>query len=94
MLHFSWLLGCYLAVDEKIMVSKLDMWIRLEYPTITRGAYSGRCSLLPMIYLRFFLRNEYLPKEYTLMGISPLYDRFSLFLTVCNNFCEVHIDNL
>ena len=43
----------------------------------------------------FFLRNEVVTKEYTSMGISPLHARiFYLFITLCNNFHEVHLDNL
>ena len=36
-----------------------------------------------------------MPKEYTLIVISPLYARvFSFFLTLPNTFNEVHLDNL
>ena len=33
---FLWLLGCDLSIDGKILVSRVDMFIRLEYPTRTR----------------------------------------------------------
>ena len=56
---------------------------------------SSRCSLRLRIYLHFFLRNEGVPKEYTLMGISTLYARvIYLFLSICNKLHEVHLDNI
>ena len=45
--------------------------------------------------LTLFLRNEGVPQEYTMMGLSPLYACiFYLVLTVCNKFHKVHLENL
>ena len=47
LLPFCWLI--------KRLVSKVDTWIRWEYPTIKRGGEgSSRCSMRLRIYLRFF----------------------------------------
>ena len=42
-----------------------------------------------------FFRNEGVPKKYMLMGLSSLHASiFSLFITLCDKFHEVHLDYL
>ena len=81
--HFSWLLGCALAVDEKILVSKVDMCKRWEYPSRTRGTYFRWMFSADKDILTVFLK-ELIPSK----GIHI--DRNITFTCLCFSFNFQH----
>ena len=96
MFHFVWLLGCDLYVDDQKIgfkgrhVNKM----RISYKNEGGGFEAGALCNRGYIYI-FLLRNEGVPKEYMLMGIEPFHAHiFSLFITLCNEFHEIHLDNI
>ena len=94
MFHFTWFLGCALSVDEQ------KIYFKGKHVDKTRILYKNKggefqvdaiCNL-GYTYV-FFLRNEVLPKEYTLIGLSPLHARvFSLFITLHSKFQDIHLN--
>ena len=93
--HFARLIGCDLAVDEQTSYSKVDICIRWEYPTRTRGTDFRWMLYATGDILMIFLEELMFSKGIQINGTSTFtLFYFSLFLTLQNTFHESHLDNL
>ena len=79
----------------KWLVSKVDIWIGWESPTRTRGA-GFRQILSATKYIISLFLEEWIPSKGIHIDRTCTFtcSFFSLFLTLCNNFHEVYLDNL
>ena len=82
--NFVWLLVCALYVGDQIIGFKVIHMDKMRISYKNEGGVFQVDALCYRGYTNvFFLGNEVLPKEYTLISISPLHARlFSLFLTL------------
>ena len=82
-------------LTRKIFASKLDMWIRREYPTRTRGGGFQLDALSDRGYTYIFIEDLISSKGIHIYGTFTFtcYS-FSLFLTLRNKFHEGYFGNL
>ena len=96
MFYFSWLIGCDLYFDDQTIGFKGR---HVDNMIISYKSKGGGCQAYALCNrgytYDFLLKKEVIPKEYTSTGISPLHACvFSLFLTLCNIFHKVLLDNI